>query len=861
MEEANLAGGNKKPAAKDPAQPELKPGKPGEAPSEKPQKPGELTEPAEPEKPASTAAGIEVKEGRLLKDGKELAGSAGAAGLSIEGAAGFEPVNFQGEDTAPEKNVWQDEGKAGAYTITRVITDDDAVADGIQQLSVELTFKGAGGEPLEKPLRYRIHGPSFSAEGDRVIAASRVKGEVRSWAFDPAQPGGRTEGEAEWVALRKSDRLAVLSVEEKAEAAVADAKGIALEGGLADGDSEVTFDLSFGSSAPGQMINYADNGIGGELFRINRTWEDFVPDRFRVAVDSERGGIAGVTLLDTWTAVEGDQGRENQPLLLERKAGRILLEMGSLSGKPADDLADGWSGPWSEKIVQSGDQPGEIVFEKLVRFEGSEILVRKKISPAGDGDFSGVLGEAPAYADGRLLHVTIELTNTSDKTIRGFPFRIYGPCAISTTSERWVGLDMQFAWATNYANSEGAEARVKDPDEIPNLDKKDSYAWVATVNSYFTALMFPRGERPLDEGVEGLHVAAIPYPLETVKDPKLKEALEQRKSFEAAFKCRRRLPVKKTQTIEFGLYLGPRFSDFIKAGDRLNLDGANDLGMTSGLIKFFMGILHLLHGITGGWGAAIILLTVLVKICLHPITRKNQRGMMRMGKVMGKIKPEMDALQEKHGADRMKYSQEVQKLWKKHNVNPAKQMLGCLVIFLQMPIWIGIIYSLDYTIELRQASFLWIGDLTRPDMLDRAIMGPQYTIGLLNFWPFYGHLNILPILYVILTLVNQSYMQPPAKEPQQAAQQKMMKFMMLFFGVIFYSFPAGFMLYIMTSAALGIAESKIIKAQLAKEDLEVEGAATVSAPQEPLYPAKNKSAGQRPAPTSAKKKKNRRRKR
>ena len=84
---------------------------------------------------------------------------------------------------------------------------------------------------------------------------------------------------------------------------------------------------------------------------------------------------------------------------------------------------------------------------------------------------------------------------------------------------------------------------------------------------------------------------------------------------------------------------------------------------------------------------------------------------------------------------------------------------------------------------------------------------------------------------------------------------------MLFFGVIFYSFPAGYMLYIMTSEALGIAESKIIKAQLAKEDLEVEGAATVSAPQEPLYPAKNKSAGQRPAPTSAKKKKNRRRKR
>ena len=229
-------------------------------------------------------------------------------------------------------------------------------------------------------------------------------------------------------------------------------------------------------------------------------------------------------------------------------------------------------------------------------------------------------------------------------------------------------------------------------------------------------------------------------------------------------------PGGNSRELTFGLYVGPRVSDFIESGSALEFEGANDFGITNSLIHFFIAFLNLLQQITfGNWGLAIILLTVIVKLCLHPITRKNQRGMMRMGKAMAKIKPEMEVLQAQYGEDRMKYSAEVQKLWKKHNVNPAKQMLGCLVIFLQMPIWIGIIYSLDYTIELRQASFLWIQDLTRPDMLDRSIMGPQYTIGLLNFWPFYGHLNILPILYVILTLVNQSYMQPPAKEPQQAA--------------------------------------------------------------------------------------------
>ncbi len=855
--ETKPEGKDKNPGEKDPAPAaELKPGKPGESTPGKPEKPAE---PAEPEKPASTTAGIEVKGGRILKDGKELAGSAGAAGLSIEGDTGFELVKFGGEDKAPEKNVWKDEGKGGGYTITRVITDKDPSADGIHQLNVGLIFKGTGGQPVKKPLRYRIRGPSFSTEDGRVVAASRVNEKVESWAFDPEQVGQRREGDAEWVALRQSGRLAILSTEDKTLAAVMDAAAIALEAELADVDRGIGYALTFSSSAPVVLADYTDYGIRGELFRINRTWEEFVPDRFRVAVDSERGGIAGVTLLDCWTAVEGDQGREEQPLLLERKEGRILLELGSLSGKAVDDQEDGWNGHWSEKIVKRADGSREIIFEKMVRFQGSDVLIRKKISPASAEDFKGVLGDAPNYADDRLLHVTIELTNTADKTIRDFPFRLYGPCAISTTSERWVGRDIEFSWATSYTGK-GAEAHVKEPHKIPSLDQPDDYAWLATVNSYFTALMIPREKKPRDEGIDKLHASAIPYPLETVKDNKLRETLEGSQSLTTAFRCSPRLPAKKTTSLEFGLYLGPRFSDFIKEGDLLNLDGANYLGWTSGLIKFFMGILHLLHGITGGWGAAIILLTILVKICLHPITRKNQRGMMRMGKVMGKIKPEMDALQEKYGTDRMKYSQEVQKLWKKHNVNPAKQMLGCLVIFLQMPIWIGIIYSLDYTIELRQASFLWIQDLTRPDMLDRAIAGPQYTIGFLNFWPFYGHLNILPILYVILTLVNQS-LQPRSKEPQAAAQQKMMKFMMLFFGFIFYSFPAGFMLYIMTSAALGIAESKIIKAQLAKEDLETEGVAAVSAPQEPLYPAKNKSAGQRPGPTSAKKKKNRRRKR
>ena len=125
--------------------------------------------------------------------------------------------------------------------------------------------------------------------------------------------------------------------------------------------------------------------------------------------------------------------------------------------------------------------------------------------------------------------------------------------------------------------------------------------------------------------------------------------------------------------------------------------------------------------------------------------------------------------------------------------------------------------------------------------------------------PFLGdQFNLLPVLYVVLTMVNQK-MQPRSKDPQAATQQKMMGYMMIFFGVIFYTFAAGFMLYIMTSAALGIAESKIIKAQLAREDLETggDGVDAESAAPGPLY-TKKKSPEKSVVPSSAKKKKRRR---
>ncbi|HBO53102.1 MAG TPA: hypothetical protein DD471_14035 [Planctomycetes bacterium] len=794
---------------------------------------------------------------RVLKDGAELTvfgPSGGGLALSV----------FDGKDGWRRLDAgWKAiEGAAGSgwahelqdtesFKVTRRVAVG-VTGDGILRLDVSLEFENNPGDIEGTGLvRYRLGGGSGADAG--FVAASRVrtKGQPKSveshlWQGTEEEPW-RREGEAQWVAMRRDGKLAVLFSKDSGYAAAAsvDTTGTFLEGlPLATGPSKHSYQLAIGSNAPGILDSY---GVEGELSLINRTEVELVPDRLKVVVDSGRSSISEVFLLNHYTAVAGDLDREHQPVLLAPAAGAALLSMGSSVG-PGGDAAENWGGQWSESVRGLPGGGKEIIFEKQI----GSVRIRKKIAPAAVDEFDELLGEgAGVLADGSLLRVSVELTNLADVQTP-FLFMLYGPCAMSSSasSSRMAGMDIQLALGT-YGRKKGVLTGVHDIDDLPGLANDREVAWLSTVNSYFTALMFPRTR---EEGARGIYAEPIPYPANGWWPISNEAVSEGSQSLRTGFKCTSSLPPGgNPRELVFGLYIGPRVSDFIDAGSVLALDGANDFGITSALIHFFMGLLNLLQKVAlGNWGLAIILLTIIVKICLHPVTRKNQRGMMRMGKAMAKIKPEMEVLQAQYGTDKMKYSAEVQKLWKKHDVNPAKQMLGCLVIFLQMPIWIGIIWSLEFTIGVRQASFLYIEDLTKPDMLFPF----SFHIPLLG-----EYFNLLPVLYVVLTMLNQK-MQPRSDDPQAAAQQKMMGFMMIFFGFIFYGFASGFMLYIMTSAALGIAESKIIKAQLAREDLELEskqGGEGTAAPAGPLYKAKNKSAEKSIVPSSAKKKKRRKR--
>jgi len=267
-------------------------------------------------------------------------------------------------------------------------------------------------------------------------------------------------------------------------------------------------------------------------------------------------------------------------------------------------------------------------------------------------------------------------------------------------------------------------------------------------------------------------------------------------------------PISPESTDHFRVFLGPKDPTILAKYKEIGYPELIDYGSLGLLVRLFLFLLRTFEALTSSWGVAIILLTVLVKSLLHPMNKRNQRTMQRQQKKMGKIQPQVKELREKYKGDPLKANQEIQKLFKENDVNPAQMFGGCLMIFLQLPIWIGLINTFRLAIELRQTPFLYISDLTAPDHLARL----PFSIPFLGDW-----FNLLPVLYVAVTLINQRMM-PKSDDPQMRQQQKMMTFMMVAFGFIFYGFASGLMVYFLTSSSLGIIEQKMIRSELAKEE-------------------------------------------
>ena len=236
-------------------------------------------------------------------------------------------------------------------------------------------------------------------------------------------------------------------------------------------------------------------------------------------------------------------------------------------------------------------------------------------------------------------------------------------------------------------------------------------------------------------------------------------------------------------------FLGPKEATLLTSFDR-DLTRSINLGYSwiEPLTLFFHWLLATCYRFVPNYGVSIILITILVRVVTLPIMNRQMRSMEKMRA----LQPQMKAIQAEHANDRQKQSEATMALYKETGVNPLG---GCLPMLLQFPVFIGLFFALQSSIDLRQAPFVgWINDLSSPEALF-IIPG----IGL----PF----RVLPVV-MGASMILQQRLTPTTIDPSQ--QMMMMIIMPVMMTVLFYQFPSGLVLYWMTSNFLGIAHQLLV---------------------------------------------------
>ena len=253
------------------------------------------------------------------------------------------------------------------------------------------------------------------------------------------------------------------------------------------------------------------------------------------------------------------------------------------------------------------------------------------------------------------------------------------------------------------------------------------------------------------------------------------------------------------QTRTTRLFAGAKESavlDRYKAAGVTNFHLAIDWGWFRWFEKPIFMLLAKLFELSGNFGVAIILLTLIVRGVMFPVAQRQFASMASMRAIQPKVK----AIQERFGDDKQKQQQEIMQLYKQEKVNP---LAGCLPIFLQIPIFFALYKVLILAIEMRHQPFaLWIKDLSAPDPL--IILN---LFGLLPFTPpsFLG-IGIMAVVLGI-TMFLQFKLNPAPADPIQQQMFAIMPWMMMF---VMAPFAAGLLLYWITSNILTIAQQKYL---------------------------------------------------
>jgi YidC/Oxa1 family membrane protein insertase len=277
------------------------------------------------------------------------------------------------------------------------------------------------------------------------------------------------------------------------------------------------------------------------------------------------------------------------------------------------------------------------------------------------------------------------------------------------------------------------------------------------------------------------------------------------------------------KTYKFQLYIGPKDKSlFDKNEEYRNLGFVQTIdflgcccpaGIIYPLAFGILALMKMMYTVIPNYGFVIIILVFLMRLIIHPLTKKSQVSMSKMGK----LAPQVEEIKKKYANNKAEMNKQMMAVYREQGASP---IMGMLPMMVQMPIWIALWSAVYTSIDLRGASFLpfWITDLSVPDA--------AYTFSKALVIPLLGwkieSINLLPILMGVAFYLQQKLMPSQGNastNPQMAQQQKMMKIMMpLMFPIFLYKGPSGVNLYIMSSTFAGVIEQYVIRKHIREKD-------------------------------------------
>ncbi len=511
-------------------------------------------------------------------------------------------------------------------------------------------------------------------------------------------------------------------------------------------------------------------------------------DTLQVSLTTRGGGIETIGLLQQADTLEHRKTPAEHPYLFnaEGKLPALALSL--------EDVATGQSVPWLPEFSVAEEIPGERVTLEAALPGGGKVL-RTYAFSSGENSDPHLLKFRTTFkaGDAALPAMSLRMnTGTLPPTVGDSHNQFLGVATYDGDTFHKTGVDM-FNPSSGFW---GMGARAASPSVLVPRGV-ETWQWVSVSNQFFAGII------RFDEETRGRVNGLLVTPAMTRYDAELRHNVVESVKGDVGFQ----LPaLQPGQEVALGAtyYVGPREHNRLA-----NLGGGQEEVVQFGklfwvisvafLCKIFVVILGGLHSLfpdsPWSWGLAIISLTVLIKAITWPLVTTQQRSAERMRQFQGPMKD----IREKYKDDPRKMQQEMMKLYQQHKINP---FAGCLPVLIQIPIFTGLFFTFQSLAQLRFQSFLWIPDLSMPDVIP----------GLETIGGFPIH--ILPVFMGVTMLLNMRLTPMPNVE----GQQKMIFYgMMIMFPIICYKMPAALMLYYSVQNCLTIVQTFVTRRRMRNE--------------------------------------------